>query len=1154
MLNQIGDVVPRFQVYERLFGHHTLVVKALSDAYVDIIAFCADAKSVFRKGKQQIWNNLKLFGKLTWKPFEEQFGARKAAFRNHVKNVEKSAGLSHMIEASSDREANRDHQQQVQKRLDEDRRNDMIASLSAVNEDGKRQRLNKARWPGTNDWILEAPEYVAWKAAMSSAILSIEGIPGSGKSVLVARILEELLASPTALAKVTLYHCFDFSDLPSLQFDQFLGTLTKQLCLHGAFTAEMEAITAKYTHNGMRIPAPDQLLDLLQKAFERLKEVQIIIDGLDDCDREVQRCMIDIIDQWTNNTNSCVSILITCRNETRTFSKMQNYANIVISTRSHGRDIEGYIQARLSCLNVISTGLRDRIVQAMVQRSHGLFLWVHFHLLEILEMRSESEFEEILKRLPKDLEEMYQRISDRVCRSSANRQMAAKIFRWIHHVKRPLSLSEMREAVAFDLRDKSWDASKLPFEDTIVRACFGLVTCDSHDSLIRFAHPTTASFLKEHKYLIAPAESAGTDDDIFIGEYCVNYLYFSDFETSLTKPEPRMKLQQTGILGPGGLSSIPTLLGLGHPILSPTERLFKRPARPVGLDIDYAKYLTVKPRRKAESTFAGYALLEYVINYWAEHTKYLADDSALYSKVVNLATRKQLPFEFRPWGVNRHFGPYGCQSCPDNARSDQYELASMFHWAAQEDHVALLQEALVYNKFYHHGHLHHERETLQTLKIACGRGKTKAFRLLLERGEPRLNQRLVDTLTDMICASNQVDCLETLLEYCWKRNSAHLLTASLDGGGPLYLAASFGRQATILSLLTLGANVCTSQKRYLELPIHAAIRNGHLSVVKILLTVHREYQVTYVTGREHCNALHIAAEYGRHEEMIQLLKPTEASEPLSAPSLTPATKVAMDRVDDRSMTPLMLAAANGQRQVVRSLLRSGANADKRTDHVWLPQRSGRKALLGDTALRLAVKGGHLNVVYELWDATDVDDPLEDCILYLAAAYGHQAIVTRLVVLRDWRCLESHVETAFKESHSTALRCLLEALDLSKRRRLLRKLDGDLQYSLLFECVKNGQPEVLQVLIDMGETFYTTRDAMLFSHADMLKDELGRRSLRVLMDSLEVPSKFIVDFWSDILRLKESSKDSGQSTDVEDYEKILQLLDDKIKIVQPPSRS
>ena len=103
MFARIGDVLPRFQVYEKLFPDHERLLHALSLAYVDIIEFCSDAKAVFRRGQRASLASLKFGFKLTWKPFESQFGQKLDNFRNHRKNVEKEAGLSHMVEAADAR-------------------------------------------------------------------------------------------------------------------------------------------------------------------------------------------------------------------------------------------------------------------------------------------------------------------------------------------------------------------------------------------------------------------------------------------------------------------------------------------------------------------------------------------------------------------------------------------------------------------------------------------------------------------------------------------------------------------------------------------------------------------------------------------------------------------------------------------------------------------------------------------------------------------------------------------------------------------------------------------------------------------------------------------------------------------------------------------
>jgi len=53
MLSRIGDVLPRFHAYGRLFRTHEHVRHALSVVYLDIITFCSDAKRVFQEARKQ---------------------------------------------------------------------------------------------------------------------------------------------------------------------------------------------------------------------------------------------------------------------------------------------------------------------------------------------------------------------------------------------------------------------------------------------------------------------------------------------------------------------------------------------------------------------------------------------------------------------------------------------------------------------------------------------------------------------------------------------------------------------------------------------------------------------------------------------------------------------------------------------------------------------------------------------------------------------------------------------------------------------------------------------------------------------------------------------------------------------------------------------
>lgn len=52
MLAQIGDVLPRFRIYETLFSNHERLLAALSDAFLDVLSFCITTKEFFTRAKK----------------------------------------------------------------------------------------------------------------------------------------------------------------------------------------------------------------------------------------------------------------------------------------------------------------------------------------------------------------------------------------------------------------------------------------------------------------------------------------------------------------------------------------------------------------------------------------------------------------------------------------------------------------------------------------------------------------------------------------------------------------------------------------------------------------------------------------------------------------------------------------------------------------------------------------------------------------------------------------------------------------------------------------------------------------------------------------------------------------------------------------------
>jgi hypothetical protein len=151
------------------------------------------------------------------------------AFRKHTKLVEEEAQLAHRIEAAHMYEiqlANRALQIRSAKLQ---KRHNILNTLPSVDHLGKYSRFLNLRYPGTNGWVRETPQYLGWVSSPDSDCLCCYGIPGSGKSIMAATVVDSLLSSqPTTSTIVCHYYC-DFADFASLEPYFMIATLLKQV-------------------------------------------------------------------------------------------------------------------------------------------------------------------------------------------------------------------------------------------------------------------------------------------------------------------------------------------------------------------------------------------------------------------------------------------------------------------------------------------------------------------------------------------------------------------------------------------------------------------------------------------------------------------------------------------------------------------------------------------------------------------------------------------------------------------------------------------------------------------------------------------------------------------------------------------------------------
>lgn len=102
-----------------------------------------------------------------------------------------------------------------------------------------------------------------------------------------------------------------------------------------------------------------------------------------------------------------------------------------------------------------------------------------------------------LDDLPKTLHDTYDDALDRIKKQNEDeRDLAERILSWLSYSFRPLTLMEIRHALAVTLGEESFDESNMPDEEDLPSVCAGLIYVEEGSQIVRLAHYTAQDYLE----------------------------------------------------------------------------------------------------------------------------------------------------------------------------------------------------------------------------------------------------------------------------------------------------------------------------------------------------------------------------------------------------------------------------------------------------------------------------------------------------------------------------------------------------------------------------------------------------------------------------------------------------------------------------------
>ncbi|KAJ6588433.1 ankyrin repeat-containing domain protein [Mycena capillaripes] len=832
-------------------------------------------------------------------------------------------------------------------------REKIIRWFSPLNFFPQQDDIFATRQEGTGEWLLNTDEFKEWKSG-TGVTFWCYGMPGAGKTVLASLVVnhlskeaevqrQEFKAPSFGVACVYCNHKETSLQTPL----NLISSLWRQLIYGQSISGYVRDLYDKHSERHTR-PTMEEALAALRSVIAGYSKVFFVIDGLDECTADDGNAR-SILFTRLRSLGSAVNLILTSRPHIDVQAAFPRVLRLEIRANNH--DIRQYVRGKILLSSRLAKhvntkpDLRQEIENEIITLADGMFLMAKLHIETLQTKNTVTGVREALKNLPADLNHAYDAVLRRIdSQNEDDRYLANQVLLWISNAKRPLSVSELQEALAIEPGTSSLNADSLPRIDIILSVCGGLLTVDWSNRVFRLVHCTTQHYLERIRAGRFP------DAQIVITAACLTYLSFKVF----ANPAQHHRYQtyngymflpyaaKYGLVHAKGepefLLRDEILEFLGHAsrwkLFSPHEYWPQSPSELwVAASFNLygiATYLLARPRVLEDKKKAGDPLYVAASLGFLEMARLLLGNGAdanvqggVFGTALQAAAvggHEALIRLFIEHGahINTKTGFWGTalqaasvyghettvrilleNGADVNIQGGEFRTA--LHAASTSGYgkiVRLLVQhgATVNAQGGHWG---------TALHAASRRGVESSIKLLIEHGANVDEHNLFDNCTPLQVASSQGQAMAVrlLLE-----NGADVNAQAGDNGTALQAASAMGHDAVVRVLLENGAdvNACGGEFCY---ALWSAVAKGHKAVVRLLIEggANLDAQGGPEPGMYGTSTALQAASASGNEEMVRLLVESGAN---------------VNIQEGKHGTALMAASFRGHTNIVRFLLSS----------------------------------------------------------------------------------------------------------------------------------------------------------------------------------------------------------------------------------------
>ena len=421
----------------------------------------------------------------------------------------------------------------------------------------------------TGEWILCDPQYCQWRKEPGSALLWLQGNPGTGKSTLMKQIktqLEKEIGDSKAV--IASYYYSAREGKSETSHTHMLQALLHQILLQDTYNTYpfFRSIfrTKRERMQPWQFEEMQSIFVAVSRSASHSSSYYLLLDALDESDKDGIPEIISLLQEVTT-AEAKLKVLVASRPSLRISEGFASSEYHLVLEEKNQNDIERVIASSLKFLQDSDRTTFEWIARYILDHARGVFLWVTLVVSDIKRLVSsgynEAEVKSKVKGLPVSLIPYYQSITttlaDQARHEPAILTEGITMLRWIVYSERPLTVGELRDGLAIS----SMRNTTAPFvfsssnfyshrfkqlEDVSKRLmsnCGELVEVKrsrqsaaaspdvspdvSSENVVQLFHETVREFLKDPNRLATPFHMEETRGHAEIAIICARYIRMS---------------------------------------------------------------------------------------------------------------------------------------------------------------------------------------------------------------------------------------------------------------------------------------------------------------------------------------------------------------------------------------------------------------------------------------------------------------------------------------------------------------------------------------------------------------------------------------------------------------------------------------------------